>query len=1000
MALFQTSVLNKYLSEQDKELVLQQYSIFKEYFLNSTIQENIIASKEEEFQEGFLRELFVKVLGYTINPEPNFNLITELKNEKDSKKADGAIKDGANILAVIELKSTKTTDFNKIEIQAFGYKNNQANCRYVITSNFQKIRFYIDNAIEFLEWDLFKLDLENFKLMFLCLHKDAIFKNIPAAIKTESVTVEDNVTKKLYKEYSQFRKSLFNNIVELNPSIDKLLVFKKTQKLLDRFLFLFFAEDRMLVPPNSVRTILDQWNNLKDMDAYQPLYDRFKLYFGYLNTGHKGKLHDIFAYNGGLFAPDEILDTITMDDSILYDATLSLSNYDYNSEVDVNILGHIFEHSLTEIEELEKEITNTEIVENKTTKRKKDGVFYTPKYITKYIVENTVGTLCKNKKEELKLQEEDYHKLTKKAKKQLYDTLMQYKDWLLHVTIIDPACGSGAFLNQALEFLIAEHKWISELEANITNSSIVFDIETTILENNIFGVDINEESVEIAKLSLWLRTARKERKLNSLNNNIKCGNSLIDDVNVAGLKSFNWKENFPKIIDNGGFDIVIGNPPYATKIFSSNEKLYFNSNYSVAQYQLDLYLLFIQKGVDILKLNGIIGFITPNSWLKNMMMSDCRKFLLENIYFQSIIPNLPNVFADASVDSLIFIGIKQIDNIGTTNILEIANNEIIFKHNIDQKEFLKNERFVFAVEANIGILEILNKLNAQSEKLEKYFEISRGINPYDSYRGQSKEIILSKAYHSDYKKDETFVPEIRGKHLDRYFYKWDGKHYISYGNWLAAPREKKFFAGERIVFRQVLSERLICTVIEEDMKIDQSIFIAVPNTEIIKAKYVICLLASKLGALYFKYSSNEFDELFPKIKLGEFKNLPLKLISLDSQKIFIERAENISSKIQNLYLLSNQFQKLLTSKFETLNINTKLEKWYTLSFAEFSKELTKQKIKLSLSEQSEWLTFFEEEKQKALAIKNEIDKTDKEIDNMVYALYGLTDEEIKIVEGE
>jgi hypothetical protein len=184
------------------------------------------------------------------------------------------------------------------------------------------------------------------------------------------------------------------------------------------------------------------------------------------------------------------------------------------------------------------------------------------------------------------------------------------------------------------------------------------------------------------------------------------------------------------------------------------------------------------------------------------------------------------------------------------------------------------------------------------------------------------------------------------------------------------------------------------------MKIDQSIFIAVPNTEIIKAKYVICLLASKLGALYFKYSSNEFDELFPKIKLGEFKNLPLKLISLDSQKIFIERAENISSKIQNLYLLSNQFQKLLTSKFETLNINTKLEKWYTLSFAEFSKELTKQKIKLSLSEQSEWLTFFEEEKQKALAIKNEIDKTDKEIDNMVYALYGLTDEEIKIVEGE
>jgi hypothetical protein len=182
----------------------------------------------------------------------------------------------------------------------FNYKNNQKDCRYIITSNFQKIRFYIDNAIEYIEWDLFKLGIEDFKLLYLCLAKENIFYNVAATIKKESVTVEENITKQLYKEYSSFRKSLFNSIVELNPSIDKLLLFKKTQKLLDRFLFLFFSEDRMLVPPNSVRLILDQWNSLKDMDAYQSLYSRFKLYFGYLNTGHKGKLHEIFAYNGGI----------------------------------------------------------------------------------------------------------------------------------------------------------------------------------------------------------------------------------------------------------------------------------------------------------------------------------------------------------------------------------------------------------------------------------------------------------------------------------------------------------------------------------------------------------------------------------------------------------------------------------------------------------------------------------------------------------------------------
>ena len=160
MPLFQTSVLNKYLSEQDKELVEKQYTEFKDYFLNPAIQKNIIASKEEEFQEGFLRELFVNILGYTINPNPDYNLRTELKNIKDSKKADGAIIDGDKVLAVIELKGTNTINLNQIESQAFGYKNNQEGCRYIITSNFKKIRFYIDNAIEYLEWDLFTLDIE------------------------------------------------------------------------------------------------------------------------------------------------------------------------------------------------------------------------------------------------------------------------------------------------------------------------------------------------------------------------------------------------------------------------------------------------------------------------------------------------------------------------------------------------------------------------------------------------------------------------------------------------------------------------------------------------------------------------------------------------------------------------------------------------------------------------------------------------------------------------
>ncbi|MCF6307524.1 MAG: BREX-1 system adenine-specific DNA-methyltransferase PglX [Flavobacteriaceae bacterium] len=550
MPLFQNTVVVKHLKSQHKEDISLKWEAYKTHFLNPEIQENIRNSKEEQYQGEFLIDLFVKVLGYTKNPNPDFNLTTEYKNVKDSKKADGAIIINEVVTAVIELKGTNTTDLSKVETQAFGYKNNQPECTYVITSNFEKLRFYIDNAIEHIEFNLFTLTEKEFNLLYLCLAYENIEKDIPKKIKEESVSEEDAITKKLYKDYSLFRRELHLSLVKLNPQYDALTLFKKTQKLLDRFLFLFFAEDRHLLPPNSVRLILEQWEKLKELDAYTPLFDRFKKYFGYLNTGFKGKQYNVYAYNGGLFKPDEILDNITIDDDLLYKHTLTLSEYDFDSEVDVNILGHIFENSLSEIEEIQSKLEGQEVGKT-TSKRKKDGVFYTPKYITKYIVENTIGKLCEEKKEALQINEEDYitdKKRQKKTRKALLDKLTDYRNWLLQLTICDPACGSGAFLNQALDFLITEHSYIDELQAKLFGDTMILsDVENSILENNLFGVDINQESVEIAKLSLWLRTAQPNRKLNDLSNNIKCGNSLIDDPEVAGEKAFKWGREFPQI---------------------------------------------------------------------------------------------------------------------------------------------------------------------------------------------------------------------------------------------------------------------------------------------------------------------------------------------------------------------------------------------------------------------------------------------------------------------
>ncbi|MEE9430487.1 MAG: DNA methyltransferase, partial [Melioribacteraceae bacterium] len=571
MSLFQKSVVNKYLSNQDSLVVTKAYNKFKEFYGDAERIENIKLLKEENYQEGFLREIFVQVLGYTINPDKNYNLTTEYKNETDSKKADGAILQDGNAIGVIELKSTKTVNLESIIKQAFNYKNHQSKCRYVITSNFEKLNFYIDNATEWEEFNLFTITEDEFKFFYLLLNSNNLLTDLPLKLKEESRLHEENISDKLYKDYSKFKQKIYNNLVKNNPQYDKLILFKKSQKLLDRMLFILFAEDSGLVPPNAISKIVDQWKKFTELDEPVTLYSRFIKLFNHLNVGHKYPTYSLPAYNGGLFSEDEILDNVKIDDEVLLDDILHLSAYNFNTEIDVNILGHIFEHSLTEIEEVTAEIEGT-LVEREKSKRKKDGIFYTPKYITKYIVDNTVGALCNEKKKELCLDiidetilENSKTKkgtLTKKAK-ELFDNLDIYREYVLSLKILDPACGSGAFLNQALEFLIEEHKWIDEHKSSLLKEGFsISEYEKDIVEHNLFGVDINEEAVEIAKLSLWLRTAKKGRKLSTLSNNIKCGNSLIDDPEVAGDKAFNWSEEFKEIMSSGGFDVVIGNPPY------------------------------------------------------------------------------------------------------------------------------------------------------------------------------------------------------------------------------------------------------------------------------------------------------------------------------------------------------------------------------------------------------------------------------------------------------
>ena len=1024
MSIFQKSIVKKHISSENPEVLKAKWNLFTSYFHNATIQENIYNSKEEQFQEGFLRELFVKVLGYTLNPEPNFNLTTEYKNIKDSKKADGAIIINNTVTAVIELKGTATTDLGKVESQAFNYKNNQHQCLYVITSNFEKLRFYIDNAIEHIEFNLFKLTEEEFQLLYLCLAFKNIENNVPKNIKDESVSQEDVITKKLYNNYSLFKRELHHNLVALNPGNDALGLFQKSQKLLDRFLFIFFAEDRGLLPTNLIFRINKEWQQLREMRIDVSLYDRYKIYFSDLNVGAKVSLpafsqtasnkkeeFQIYAYNGGLFKEDEELNTLKIDDELLFKHTEKLSNYDFASEVDVNILGHIFENSLNELDEIKAQIEGQEIDKTKT-KRKKDGVFYTPKYITKYIVDNTVGKLCTDKKVEFKILEEEYitdKKRNKTTIQNLAAKLSDYRNWLLKITICDPACGSGAFLNQALDFLINEHKYIDELQAKLFGDAIVMsDVEQSILENNIFGVDINEESVEIAKLSLWLRTAQPNRKLNDLNSNIKCGNSLIDDVAVAGDKAFNWQTSFPQVFANGGFDVIIGNPPYvfARDNFKQEEKDFYVKNYVAAKYQINTYLLFIEKTVQILKEKGISGLIIPNAWLMVYSGKGLRKYLLETSKINQIINLEGYSFESANVETVILIAEKEnTKGQNEINIFLNNGNEFYLSHSKTQSDFSQNEGFEFKVFSDNDSDNFNAKISVKTEILDNLVEVKAGLQAYEKDKGepkQTEEDVKNRPYDYTYKFDDDTFRYLDGKDVCRNYVSWSGL-YLRYGKHLAAPRTFNLFEGKKIIVREITGKYpkcIIATYTEETYLYNRSnISIIEKDNSNVSLKYILSLLNSSLLSHYFvKNTAKSVRKLFPKIILNDLRKFPIKNISGPEQIPFIEKTDILLIKNNELQNIKLEFLKFVTIKFKIETPSVKLQNWNNLEFNDFIKELVKMKVKLNTEDEFNFMGLFEKQKQQANNIQEIIDNTDSEINKMVYKLYDLTEEEIAIVE--
>jgi type I restriction-modification system DNA methylase subunit len=781
-----------------------------------------------------------------------------------------------------------------------------------------------------------------------------------AASKRKRGTSEVDV--EFLKEIEGWRDVLARNIALRNEGLSSDDLNAAVQRAIDRIVFLRMAEDRGLEPYQQLLKICEQ----------PDIYAQFmrKLCRKADEKYNSGLFH--FQKEAGVSeAPDTITPKLTVDDKVMKTILQSLyfehgSPYHFGV-MPVEILGTVYERFLGKVIRLTA--GHQAKVEEKPEVRKAGGVYYTPAYIVDYIVKNTVG---------------------KKIEGKSPAELAGSKD-KPPLRVLDMACGSGSFLLGAYQLLL-DHclKWYLDHKPEKQTNAVYQDprkgqwrltIEEKkrILTTHLFGVDIDLQAVEVSKLSLPLKALEgeddaslsrqlalfHERALPNLADNIKCGNSLIgpdfftgklvsDPEEIKRVNPFDWKQAFPEAMKAGGFDCIIGNPPYiqlSMKAFR-NEGInsYLRENYQFSGGRLNTFAFFLERARQLTQEGGKFAYIVPNTVLTQEYYEELRRRLIQGTEINKVAMPHGQIFKDAVVENVVLVLTKQErkkdqrrnEQKGKVEFLNLHENGMSDSHTfIAQSELADNYKASFITPLNREIRIIRKKLETNPYTFGHWLNVNQAIALKHDRA----------ACLTDHKQSALHREVLDGRHIGRYltgnspnYFKFDITKIHS------CKREDIFLLPLKIFFRRV-GDRLIGTIDDQKKFALNTLVVMSPKADCpYNLRFVLALFNSRLLNFYYVNFLKSSKKVFSEIQARQVEQLPFPSIDLSNAE---EKARH------------DRMVKLVEAMMD-------LHKQLSAAKSEAQKEV----------------------------IQRQIDATDREIDRLVYELYGLTEEEIKIVEGE